>query len=1002
MLQRKFLLVSLTLIAGFTINRTFAQPTWTLDPFGKEKKPKQFEERKLGSEKTAEKKFTKPRHVIQNTVTHYNYYFNASNKISSIIERAKGSQNDDLTKLLSFYPYSLENTASQKQDLDSVIYKCTAGILIHDLRNDWIDNLYLLIGKAYFFKNDFDSAANTFQFINYNLFPRKKKEDDNKIVGTNEGSGLNVVSIANKEKLNIFQKIASLPPSRNDAFIWLSRTLIEQNEMGDAAGLINTLQNDINLPRRLKNDLEEVTAYWFFKQGIFDSAAVHLEKSLSIQDNKQDLARAEFLLAQLFEMNKTFDKASDYFARASKHTTDPVMDIFARLNDAKMMRSTGDIKELENAVDNLVKMARKDKYDSYRDIIYYSAGQLILQKPDTNAAIGYFTKSLKYNESNISYKNKTFLLLGDIAYNRRQYKESYNWYDSLQTGDTTLGARLAQIETRKAALGKIVTNIAIIEREDSLQRIAGMPVAEREIFIKKLLRKLRKEKGLKDEEPNLASNEPITFNNTNNQPTDLFKTNSKGEWYFYNSSLKSSGYSDFKTKWGSRVNVDNWRRKSAIVKSTIPVNNGIVDTKPVVGLTGDVKNKLPGEKNGNTTDELTFDGLLNNLPLTPEKTGNSNDMISGNLLLLAKTYQDELEDYELAAATYEEYLTRYPDKLIDGEVYLGLYYCYTKLANTTRANYYKNLLNAKFKDTKYGKMANNPASLNPKKANPEATKKYENIYALFIEGKFEDALAEKKAADNIYGNNFWSPQLLYIEAIYYVKQKDDSTALKTLNSIITLYPKSPLKEKAENLVNTLKKRKEIEEYLTNLQVTRMAEDKKINADEKPAIVNQAPVTQNPVQTVIPNNKQVVTAPSKDTAKTTAPPPLSNGGYTLNNSAVHLIIMILDKVDGVYVNESKNAFDRYNRTNFYSTPITITKEVLDADKNILTFSSFANAEEALAYFDKLKRAAPREVSWLPATKYSFVIITDENLQVLKKTKNISDYKKLLNTQYPGRF
>mgnify|MGYP003519597168 CR=1 FL=1 len=50
---------------------SFAQPTWTLDPFGKEKKPEQYENKKLGSEKTADKKFKLPRRIIQNTVSHY-------------------------------------------------------------------------------------------------------------------------------------------------------------------------------------------------------------------------------------------------------------------------------------------------------------------------------------------------------------------------------------------------------------------------------------------------------------------------------------------------------------------------------------------------------------------------------------------------------------------------------------------------------------------------------------------------------------------------------------------------------------------------------------------------------------------------------------------------------------------------------------------------------------------------------------------------------------------
>ncbi|MFZ4058329.1 MAG: hypothetical protein ACOYKE_09320, partial [Ferruginibacter sp.] len=55
-----------------------AQPAWTIDLLGKEKKPEKFENRKLGSEKFAEKKFTPIRHLFQNNYTHYNYYFNAN------------------------------------------------------------------------------------------------------------------------------------------------------------------------------------------------------------------------------------------------------------------------------------------------------------------------------------------------------------------------------------------------------------------------------------------------------------------------------------------------------------------------------------------------------------------------------------------------------------------------------------------------------------------------------------------------------------------------------------------------------------------------------------------------------------------------------------------------------------------------------------------------------------------------------------------------------------
>src|SRR6201985_950893 len=121
-------------------------------------KPAKFENSILASEKSNNgKKFKKSRRFIQNTITHYNYYFNANEKLKMIIARAKAQYREDYSRPLTFYNYSLDATAAQKRDLDSVIYKCTAGILIHDTRNDWIDNLYFLIGKTYYLKKDFDS-----------------------------------------------------------------------------------------------------------------------------------------------------------------------------------------------------------------------------------------------------------------------------------------------------------------------------------------------------------------------------------------------------------------------------------------------------------------------------------------------------------------------------------------------------------------------------------------------------------------------------------------------------------------------------------------------------------------------------------------------------------------------------------------------------------------------------------------------------------------------------
>src|SRR5215217_4324434 len=65
------------------------------------KKPKPYEERVLKAEKSPTDKKIKPvKRFFQNLTTHYNYFFNANNKLNSVIEQAKAGHRDDYSKLL--------------------------------------------------------------------------------------------------------------------------------------------------------------------------------------------------------------------------------------------------------------------------------------------------------------------------------------------------------------------------------------------------------------------------------------------------------------------------------------------------------------------------------------------------------------------------------------------------------------------------------------------------------------------------------------------------------------------------------------------------------------------------------------------------------------------------------------------------------------------------------------------------------------------------------------
>ena len=797
------------------------QPSFSFDL----KKPPKFENKALASEKTGNKKFTVPRRFLQNTFTHYNYYFNANNKLNEIVARAKTAQIDDYTELLPFYNYSLQGTATFKVDLDSVIYKSTAGVLIHDLRNDWIDNLYLLIGKAYYLRNDPDSAYLTFQYLNYAFSP-KEKDGYDKVIGSNQSEGSNAFSISTKEHRSIINKAFSEAPSRNESLVWQIKTYLAKDELAEASGLIETLKHDPLFPSRLNTDLEEVQALWYYKQLAYDSAAVHLEKALGNAEDNQEQARWEYLIAQLYERTGKHNLAEKFYNKAIQHTINPVLEVYARLNSIRQNKN-GSEKEIQEAIDALVKMAKKDRYVSYRDIIYYTAAVIETERNHPEAAKLLLLKSVKSNINNTAQKNRSFMALGDLTFNQKLYTEAKSFYDSVDV-QTVFASTLKNFIARKEALENIVQQTGALERQDSLQRIAAMPAAEREAFIKKLVKTLRRQQGIKEDDNGVIAK----GNFANNNAPDLFGGNTaKGEWYFANASLKSKGLNDFKVKWGNRPNADNWRRAAATSNAQLaqsPRGKGFVRGSDVPAA---------------PPMDISLEGLQNNLPLTPEKQKISRDSIESALFEVGKAYMNGLEDYTSAIGAFEKLLTDFPATNHAEEAWFNLYYCYKKMGDPGNLAKVKQMLASKFPNGKFtallnlSSIAQSPDSI----LKTKATAQYEGIYNLFIEGNFDEAVKRKKQADSIYGKSFWTPQLLFIEAVYYIRQQKDSVAKNILGNILQVFPTTPIYNKTVTMLEVLSRRKEIEDYLAKLDLKKLEESVAALSDDKPALIQEAVV-----------------------------------------------------------------------------------------------------------------------------------------------------------------
>ncbi|HEX5651549.1 MAG TPA: hypothetical protein VFX58_00655 [Chitinophagaceae bacterium] len=953
------------------------------------KKPKEYEDRQLKSEKSQSKKFTLPRRFIQNTVTHYNYVFNANNKLNEILDRAKASFKDDYSQLLPFYNYTLDATAADSIQLDSLSYKSQSGIALHDLRNDWIDNLYLLWGAAYYLQKEFDSAYLMFQYINYAFAPKEKDGYYKTIGSTRDGNS--AYSISTKEKNSLPRRIFSEPPSRNEAFIWQIRNFLAQDQFAEAASLIVTLKNDPFFPKRLHNDLEEVQAYWFYKQNMWDSSAAHLALALDNAVNKQEKARWEYLLGQLYELGGQYQESEKYFSRAIGHTTDPILEIYARLYSIRVNKdSSGDY--IDKNIEDLLKMARRDKYEEYRDIIYYMAAQMQLERNNIEGAMPLLLKSTQFSNNNPSNRNKAFLKLAELSFAKKLYRPAYNFYDSLRLDDPELKDPQAILD-RKEMLGRLADNIEIIYRNDSMQRIAAMPEDERREFVRKLARQLRKAQGLK-EDGSSSKGAAIPFST---QPaTNLFGSNeSRGEWYFYNASLRNKGSADFKARWGNRPNQDNWRRAAA-GSSTRP------------GAATPVNTGAPNKKDDTTTpgdSEITFENLYDRLPLTPELLQQSNDSIQSALFRLGKGYIQDIEDCSMGTETLEELRTRFPQFNPMDEVLFNLYYCYNKNGESAKAAAIKKLMGERYDSSNYTTIVTTGKNPFSKDGNADATRTYEAIYDLFIEGNFEEAVAQKKMADSLYSHNYWTPQLLYIEAVYYIRQREDSVAVAVLNEIVNRFPGTPLSSRATNLINILGRRNQIEEELRNLVVNRPPEDtiRRMENDTSRVMPQQSfpdTVVRKPLDPLVKTDKPALADTSRNKPVVL---PQAASQFVFAPNEQYYVVLVLNKVDPVFANEARNAFARYNRDTYYNKQFTIENIVYDDENKFMLMSPFKDVDEATAYVEKTRpRTANEILPWLRGGKYYFLVITDKNLEILKVNKNLEGYKNFLNQYVPGKF
>lgn len=704
-------------------------------------------------------------------------FWNGRESYREGVKNLERSLEDNYNKVLPVYNYGDEQQAlSLNPYMDKAIEKASLNVQKHSMfferreKVNWIDDSYLLIGLSYFYKQEYNKARRTFEFVmneyNYNDI-------------------------------------------KYEAMIWLANSLIQLEKYNQAESTMDNLENEISknyaVPKIVHQMLPLVRAEMYLKQEKYNQAKEPLTDALRQGQKKNMDARIRFILAQIYQMEGEHYAASVYYKQVIKKNPPYAMAFNAAINLATSYDTIyGD--NSKPIVKKLKKMLKEDKNIEYRDQIYYALGDISFKDGIDSLGTDYLALSVASSVSNDYQKATSSLRLARYYFFQPDYEMAQAYFDTaVQVLPEDFPDR-EDIIARTEYLTELVENLIIVQTEDSLQRLAAMPEENRLAIIDNIIEDYIEEEERKKEEQELLM--AMTMNPNMDQRsggTNMAGAAGGGEWYFYNTATLSYGFSEFKKKWGNRKLDDNWRlsNKEALFEETIEA----------VAFEGD---SLVTDSTGTvlfSNDPKSRDYYLKDVPLTEEKLLASNAKIDPALFKMGFIYKDKLLNYNNAVESFDTLVTRYPDSENRLQSLYQLHRLYVILEDPELAEYYKTLVIREFPDSDYAKLLADPEYFEELLARRNyATILYNETFEHYEEGHYYTVYSNSTRALR----EFKEPKELlakfeYLRALSIGKIEVVDSLKTALDTLIARYPNSEVAPMAQNILNYLEDPSDLQE-----------------------------------------------------------------------------------------------------------------------------------------------------------------------------------------------
>jgi hypothetical protein len=709
------------------------------------------------------------------TTARFNGHFNAQELLRVSLKTYNGSRVDDFYGILPINPLPNESEVKgMLPAIDTAVSKCSKVILNHSMPsaenmfykqaeyNTWIDETWLTVGQALFYRRDYDRALSNFQFV---------------------------------------KRFFAKDPSTYTAELWIAKIYIEQRKFADAKLILDGLNEIAQLQKKktikdyipflkkkekseapemntsLQFDIHKTYADLSLKRNDFEEAIIGLVLAIEKCKNGKEKARLNFILAQLYQRANQFPEAEKCFSKAMKAAAPFDISFNARLNRA--MVGGG-----ERLAKDLKRMLRDAKNAGFKDQIFYAMAMVEINRNDQVKAKSYLTESAFFSTTNKRQKAMSYEKLGDLSFNTKDYVAAQKYYDSSARFINEDYPNGDLVKNKAIKLADLVKAIETANFEDSVQRIAKMTEKDREDFLKETLKEMKRDQQRRKEQEAAK----LLALQQNQAPTGV--VNNSNKFIFNNPKLREDGYNEFRKLWGQRENEDDWRRSDKIVMN-IAANSSEQDSSLVT-------NDSPLEN-----DSLSIETLLKNIPLTDSAYAQSEERLFEALYSAGVLYKEVLGEMDLAAAQFQAILDKQQTNMTDLSAAFQLY----KLnEGTDQAEVFKKHILKNYPNSDAANYFRDPDFyVKQKESALKDQQKYLKLLEKYNQESFSQVLAESQLiVDNDLSNAYRAEYMLLNALAFGQLNENKQDLVPRLTRIIEEKPKSDQATRAKEMLDIIK------------------------------------------------------------------------------------------------------------------------------------------------------------------------------------------------------